>query len=131
MEILKTLLWIIQIVSAISVIILVLLQQGKGADAGATFGSGGSSSLFGASGSANFLSRSTAVGAVIFFVTTLVLVLISSSGRVGDLGVMASMTNGGKASASQVVSSGVLASQPAVVSKKATTKKEAGNQIPD
>lgn len=131
MEILKTLLWIIQIVSAISVIILVLLQQGKGADAGATFGSGGSSSLFGASGSANFLSRSTAVGAVIFFVTTLVLVLISSSGRVGDLGVMASMTNGGKASASQAVSSGVVASQPAGVSKKATTKKEAGNQIPD
>jgi preprotein translocase subunit SecG len=131
MEILKTLLWIIQIVSAISVIILVLLQQGKGADAGATFGSGGSSSLFGASGSANFLSRSTAVGAVIFFVTTLVLVLISSSGRVGDLGVMASMTNGSKASASQAVSSGVVASQPAGVSKKATTKKEAGNQIPD
>ncbi len=131
MEILKTLLWIIQIVSAISVIILVLLQQGKGADAGATFGSGGSSSLFGASGSANFLSRSTAVGAAIFFITTLVLVLISSNGRVGDLGVMANMANSAKASASQPVASQVIASQPAVVSKKATTKKETGNQIPD
>lgn len=89
MEILKTMLWIIQIISAISIVILVLLQQGKGADAGATFGASGSSSLFGASGSANFLSRSTAIGAVIFFVTTLALVVVSSRGRVGDLGVMA------------------------------------------
>jgi len=131
MEILKTLLWIIQIVSAISVVILVLLQQGKGADAGATFGSGGSSSLFGASGSANFLSRSTAVGAAIFFITTLVLVLISSNGRVGDLGVMANMANASKVSASQPIASQVIASQPAAVSKKATAKKETGNQIPD
>lgn len=131
MEIIKTLLWVIQIVSAISVIILVLLQQGKGADAGATFGSGGSSSLFGASGSDNFLSRSTAVGAAIFFVTTLALVLISSNGRVGDLGVMANMTNASKASASQVVASQVAASQPSTSKKAATAKKETGNQIPD
>lgn len=127
MEILKTLLWIVQIVSAISVIVLVLLQQGKGADAGATFGSGGSSSLFGASGSANFLSRSTAVGAVIFFITTLALVLVSSNGRIGDLGVMSNMTST-KAVASQPVASGVVKS---VASQVQPEKKAAGNQIPD
>ena len=97
MEILKTLLWIVQIISAVTIVVLVLLQQGKGADAGATFGSGGSSSLFGASGSANFLSRTTAIFAVIFFMTTLALVVASSKGKVGDLGVMA---NAGKITAS-------------------------------
>ncbi len=52
MEIVKTLVWIVQILSAVSIIVLVLLQHGKGADAGATFGSGGGSgSLFGAAGS--------------------------------------------------------------------------------
>ena len=52
---------VLQVVSALAVIILVLLQQGKGADMGAAFGSGASGSLFGASGGANFLSRTTAV----------------------------------------------------------------------
>ena len=71
MEWLLTLLTVLQIVSAISVIVLVLLQQGKGADMGAAFGSGSSGSLFGASGSANFLSHTTAIFAAIFFVCTL------------------------------------------------------------
>ena len=62
-----------QIISAIAMIGLVLVQHGKGADMGASFGSGASGSLFGASGSANFLSRSTAVCAAIFFVCTLAL----------------------------------------------------------
>lgn len=67
MEILKTLVQIVNALSAIGLIILVLLQHGKGADMGAAFGSGSSGSLFGASGSANFLSRSTAVLALLFF----------------------------------------------------------------
>ncbi|MBV6476218.1 MAG: preprotein translocase subunit SecG [Rhodocyclaceae bacterium] len=54
-----------------AVIGLVLLQHGKGADMGAAFGSGSSGSLFGASGSANFLSRTTAVLATVFFLTSL------------------------------------------------------------
>lgn len=119
MEILKTILWVVQVISALSVIILVLLQHGKGADAGATFGSGSSSSLFGATGSANFLSRSTAIGALIFFVTTLVLVIVSSQGKVGDLGVMANL-KANKAVASQVISSAPV--------KKL---KESATQIPD
>lgn len=67
----ETLVWIVHIVVAIAVIALVLLQQGKGADMGAAFGSGSAGSLFGASGSANFLSRSTAIMATLFFLTSL------------------------------------------------------------
>ena len=61
------------------VIGLVLMQHGKGADMGAAFGSGASGSLFGATGSANFLSRSTAVLATVFFVTALLLANFQSS----------------------------------------------------
>ncbi|MDP3420537.1 MAG: preprotein translocase subunit SecG [Thiobacillus sp.] len=69
----ETLVWILHIIVAVVVIALVLLQHGKGADMGAAFGSGSSGSLFGATGSANFLSRSTAVMATVFFLTSLVL----------------------------------------------------------
>jgi preprotein translocase subunit SecG len=68
---LTTLLIVVQVAAAIAVIILVLLQHGKGADMGAAFGGGASGSLFGATGSANFLSRSTAVAATVFFIATL------------------------------------------------------------
>ena len=68
---LTTLLIVVQVVSAIAIIVLVLLQHGKGADMGAAFGGGASGSLFGATGSANFLSRSTAAVATVFFVATL------------------------------------------------------------
>jgi preprotein translocase subunit SecG len=63
----------IQMLTALGMIGLILIQHGKGADMGAAFGSGSSGSLFGASGSANFLSRTTAVLATIFFVATLAL----------------------------------------------------------
>lgn len=65
--------------SAAGVIVLVLLQHGKGADMGAAFGSGSSGSLFGASGSANFLSRTTGVLAAIFFMTSLGLTYLSTN----------------------------------------------------
>ena len=73
MQVLTTLILMAQIASAIAMIGLVLVQHGKGADMGASFGSGASGSLFGATGSANFLSRTTAVLAVVFFVCTLLL----------------------------------------------------------
>jgi preprotein translocase subunit SecG len=63
----------VQMITALIMIGLILVQHGKGADMGAAFGSGGSGSLFGASGSANFLSRSTAVLAAVFFACTLLL----------------------------------------------------------
>lgn len=73
MQIFWTLVSVVQIISALAMIGLVLVQHGKGADMGASFGTGSSGSLFGATGSANFLSRSTAVCASIFFACTLAL----------------------------------------------------------
>lgn len=74
---LETLIWIVHVLAALAVIGLVLLQHGKGADVGAAFGSGSAGSLFGSSGAANFLSRSTAVLAGVFFVTSLSLSYMS------------------------------------------------------
>ncbi len=73
MQMLLTVMVVVQMLSALVMIGLVLIQHGKGADMGASFGSGASGSLFGASGSANFLSRSTGVCAAIFFACTLAL----------------------------------------------------------
>ena len=73
MNIVMNLVLALQILTALVMIGLVLIQHGKGADMGASFGSGASGSLFGATGSANFLSRSTAVCALVFFVATLYL----------------------------------------------------------
>ncbi len=73
MNVILTIVLALQMLSAIVMVGLVLVQQGKGADMGAAFGSGGSGSLFGASGSANFLSRSTGVLATVFFACTLAL----------------------------------------------------------
>jgi preprotein translocase subunit SecG len=73
MHVLLNLLLVLQLLTALIMIGLVLVQHGKGADMGASFGSGASGSLFGATGSANFLSRSTAVCASVFFVCTLIL----------------------------------------------------------
>jgi preprotein translocase subunit SecG len=73
MSILITVILTVQLLSALGMVGLILLQHGKGADMGAAFGSGGSGSLFGASGSANFMSRTTAVLAAVFFTCTLAL----------------------------------------------------------
>ena len=73
-----TLVLTVHVLAALGVIGLVLLQHGKGADVGAAFGSGASGSLFGASGSANFLSRTTAVLAAVFFVSSLGLAYLAN-----------------------------------------------------
>ena len=80
MQIWTTLILAVQLLSALTMIGLVLIQHGKGADMGASFGSGASGSLFGATGSANFLSRSTAACATLFFVCTLTLTYLGSNG---------------------------------------------------
>src|SRR5947209_7632787 len=74
---------VLHVLTAIAVCGFVLLQHGKGADMGAAFGSGSAGSLFGASGSANFLSRTTAVLAVVFFACTLLLAYFGHSRPVG------------------------------------------------
>jgi len=73
MNVLLTILLAVQMLTAIAMIVLILMQHGKGADAGAAFGGGGagSASLFGASGGANFMSRSTGVLAAVFLASTL------------------------------------------------------------
>ena len=91
---LQTVVMVVQLLAAIGVIVLVLLQHGKGADMGAAFGSGASGSLFGATGSANFLSRSTAVAAAIFFACTLGLAMISHPGASDAGGVMSTSQSG-------------------------------------
>ena len=79
-EIFHSIAAVLQVLSALGVILLVLIQHGKGADMGAAFGSGASGSLFGATGSANFLSRITAVCAAVFFASTLALAFAAHSG---------------------------------------------------
>ena len=111
-----TLLVVVQIVCALSIIILVLLQHGKGADMGAAFGGGASGSLFGATGSANFLSRSTAVLATVFFLATIGLAYSGTSHRVpkneGGGGIMSTIPQ-----------------EPAKDAAKDTTK-DAGKDVP-
>ena len=88
MEYLFSLILLVHVLSAIGIVGLVLVQHGKGADMGAAFGSGASGSLFGAAGSANFLSRTTAVLAAVFFVTSLSLAFFASNKPRSAGGVM-------------------------------------------
>jgi preprotein translocase subunit SecG len=90
MEWLSPVLMAIQVISSLSIIVLVLLQQGKGADMGSAFGSGSAGSLFGAAGAANFLSRTTKWAAIAFFASTIGLAWVSHrpDGKVVDGGVM-------------------------------------------
>ena len=87
MNMLETMVLVLHLLVAVAICGFVLLQHGKGADMGAAFGSGSSGSLFGAAGSANFLSRTTAVLAAVFFASSLGLTWFGSS-RGGPSGVM-------------------------------------------
>ncbi len=112
MEFFATLAQVVNVISAFGVIILVLLQHGKGADMGAAFGSGSAGGLFGSAGSANFLSRTTAVCASVFFASCLALVLLAAPAKKKtELGVMSDVVH--------------TASQPVAASKPAQ------NKIPD
>src|ERR1700744_3030963 len=117
MLVLKTLIIVVQLMSALGVIGLVLLQHGKGADMGAAFGSGASGSLFGATGSANFLSRSTAVLAAIFFVTTLALTYLGAYHARPSAGVLGN----GAATSAPVVSPASASASAAGASVPAST----------
>ena len=75
----QTLIIVVHVIAALAIVGLVLLQQGKGADAGDSFGAGASQTVFGASGSGNFLVRATTIAAVIFFVTSLSLAIFAKN----------------------------------------------------
>lgn len=90
MENLNALLMVAQVLLSISLITLVLLQHGKGADAGAAFGSGASATVFGAKGSGNFLTKATSIIATLFFITCLSLAYLASH-REGPSSIMESV----------------------------------------
>lgn len=109
MNVLLNLVLAVQILSALGMIGLILIQHGKGADMGAAFGSGSAGSLFGASGSANFLSRTTAVLAVVFFVATLALAYFGNRQPVSSGSVLERAVQEAPTPASQIPGSGVSA----------------------
>jgi len=107
---------------ALSIIGLVLLQHGKGADMGSGFGGGASSSLFGATGSANFLSRTTGILATIFFVLSLVLAYVATKKPVEPGGVMDAVRQQQQTQKSE--------KKPAAEESKPKPPAEPGKQVP-
>jgi preprotein translocase subunit SecG len=82
----------IHMIAAAAILVLVLLQHGKGADMGASFGSGSAGSVFGAAGSANFLSRATGIAATVFFATSVALTYVGAHRSTVAGGVMQGVT---------------------------------------
>jgi preprotein translocase subunit SecG len=113
MNVLFNLIVVLQVLSALAIIGLVLVQHGKGADMGAAFGSGASGSLFGASGSSNFLSKSTAIAAAIFFAATLALAYFGTNRPAANVG------------------GGVMERAPAAVIVPSSPASKAGNAVPN
>ena len=129
----ETLIFVIHVLTALALCGLVLLQHGKGADVGAAFGGGASGSIFGATGSANFLSRTTAILAVIFFLTSLGLTYFSSR-RTEHKGVMATQSAPAKPAPAQGPGPGVPAGQqpaPAVPQPPAQGAPDSGSKAQD
>jgi len=102
----QTIVVVVHVIVAITIVGLILLQQGKGADAGASFGAGASQTVFGSSGSGNFLVRATTIGATIFFVTSLSLAIFAKN----------QSTLGGAVNSSPLANEELLQDVPPVVS---------------
>ena len=135
MNIVLNLLVGVQMLSALVMIGLILIQHGKGADMGAAFGSGSAGSLFGASGSANFLSRTTAVLAAVFFVCTLLLAYFSHARPTGGDSLLERAAIGAPAApaagaASQIPSSSAPAPAPAPAAPAPAAPASGAAQIP-
>ena len=135
MNALFTFIVVVQVLSALAIIGLVLLQHGKGADMGAAFGSGASGSLFGATGSSNFLSKSTGIAAAVFFSATLALAFVGNKRTGVTGGVMENLpvTPASTAPAAPASTTGAQApSQGTAVPSAAAPAGAAGqaNQIP-
>ena len=107
----ETVVLVIHVLVALAIVGLVLLQHGKGADVGAAFGGGASGSLFGSTGSANFLSRTTAILAVVFFLTSMGLTYFSTR-KTEHKGVMAPQSAPVKPGPTQIPGPGAPAGQP-------------------
>jgi preprotein translocase subunit SecG len=128
----------VQLLSALVMVGLILLQHGKGADAGASFGSGSAGSVFGAAGSANFLSRSTAVCATVFFVCTLGLAYLSTvnttpkagGGVMEGLSVPAAPASAPASNANQIPGNASPSAAPAAPAQAASQPAQKSNEIP-
>lgn len=129
MSALFTFIVVVQVLSALVIIGLVLLQHGKGADMGAAFGSGASGSLFGATGSSNFLSKSTGVAAAIFFGATLALAFVGNKRPAVTGGVMESLP-AAPASVAPAVTAPAPAAAPAQGAVAPSGNAGQANQIP-
>jgi preprotein translocase subunit SecG len=135
MNTLYNLIVVVQVLSALAIIGLVLLQHGKGADMGAAFGSGASGSLFGATGSSNFMSKSTAIAAAVFFGATLALSYMGAQRSVATGGgVMDKVSVPAKpATGAAAIPTAPAASAPApaaVAAPSASADKSPAGQIP-
>jgi len=132
MHVLLNLLLVLQLLTALIMIGLVLVQHGKGADMGASFGSGASGSLFGATGSANFLSRSTAVCAAVFFVCTLILAYYGMAKPESDGATILDVPSipASAPAASAAAASQVPAASAAAVAPAASAAASGAAQIP-
>jgi preprotein translocase subunit SecG len=126
MSVLNTVLVVVQILCALAMIGLILIQHGKGADMGAAFGSGSSGSLFGASGGANFLSRATGVLAAVFFICTLALAYTSSHRTTTTDNALDKVLNARASAAQQIPGSAA----PASVAAPAAVAASGAAQIP-
>lgn len=124
----EILILVLHVLAALCVIGLVLLQHGKGADMGAAFGSGSAGSLFGSSGSANFLSRTTAVMAAVFFLTSLGLTYLSSHRDAGG-GVMSTHKEAPADPAKTIPAPSVPAPQSAPTDSKSNMDSKS-NEVP-
>ena len=123
---LYTILEIILVFVAVALIVLILLQQGKGADAGAAFGSGASGTVFGAAGSANFLSRSTGVLATMFFILALAMAYLSHHGTEAPKSIVEQAATQQTAAPAKPVST-PAAPAPAEKPKAPPSKNDAGH----
>src|SRR3954464_15727691 len=131
MNTLFNLLVVVQVLSALAIIGLVLLQHGKGADMGAAFGSGASGRLFGATGSSNFMSKSTGIAAAIFFGATLALSYMGAqrSSATGG-GVMENVPAKTSVIPATTPAAPAAASAPAAPATSAPAEKTPAGQIP-
>ena len=129
MDVLFSLVLVAHLIAAMSIIGLVLIQHGKGADMGAAFGSGSAGSLFGSSGSANFLSRTTAILAAVFFVTSLALAYMASNKPKATGSVMQDAVKSAPASAPAPGASAEALKAPVTAAEKA--KAEAASKTKD
>lgn len=121
MEWLETLVVVVHVVIAVALVGLVLIQQGKGADAGAAFGGGASQTVFGSQGSGSFLTRMTTFLAIVFFVTSFSLAIFAKQRAevAGDAGIPV------------VEEVSADAEQPALEEGAAQTEDAAGNDLPE